>query len=396
MSVYKRGGIWWYKFVWNGELIQKTTKLRNKREAEQIEAAYRTSLAKGEVGIKEKKPTPTLAEFAPKFTAAIETTCAEKPATVGFYKSKLKVLVAKLGDKRLEDIEEAEIEQYTQARARQKSRRKRALSPASVNRELATLRRLLRLAHEWKVLDRVPRIHLLRGEHQREFTLDRQQEKLYFEMAEAHLDLRDVAAVLIDTGLRIRECLTLEWSDVRLEPAEGAQHGYLTVRRKNSKNSKTRNVPLTARVVEVLQRRNPTKHGLVFLRPDGQPLYQTWLNQQHAALRTLLKLPADFVLHSFRHTFGTRLAWISHRVCSGSRGAALPGVDSGGAPKTTYTSATCIMPRGRRASRGPSEHAGRMSFVALRQYSAWSHRAGEIFQLTVEGTVAGFRPASDV
>jgi hypothetical protein len=39
----------------------------------------------------------------------------------------------------------------------------------------------------------VPRIHLLRGEHQREFTLNHQQEKLYLEAADAYLDLRDVA-----------------------------------------------------------------------------------------------------------------------------------------------------------------------------------------------------------
>jgi integrase len=226
---------------------------------------------------------------------------------VAFYLAKLKVLVKHLGGRRLDEIEESEIEQYTQMRAKFKSRRKRPLSPASVNRELAALRRLLRLAHEWKMLDRVPRIHLLRGEHQREFTLSREQEKLYLAAAEAYTDLPDVAAVLIDTGLRIRECLTLEWPDVRLEPAEGAQHGYLTVRRKNAKNSKSRNVPLTARVVEVLERRHPAGRGLVFHRADGQPLYQTWLNQQHAATRTLLKLPADCVLHSFRHTFGTRL-----------------------------------------------------------------------------------------
>jgi integrase len=64
---------------------------------------------------------------------------------------------------------------------------------------------------------------------------------------------------------------------------------------------------LTARVVEVLSRRAPAARGLVFRRADGQPLYQTWLNQQHADLRALLKMPADCVLHSFRHTFGTRL-----------------------------------------------------------------------------------------
>src|ERR1019366_2664625 len=125
------------------------------------------------------------------------------PATVSFYMAKLKTLVKHLGGRRLDEIEEAEIEQYTQMRAKFKSRRKRPLSPASVNRELATLRRLLRLAHEWKILDRVPRIHLLRGEHQREFTFSREQEKLYLAAAEAYSDLPDVAAVLIDTGLRI-------------------------------------------------------------------------------------------------------------------------------------------------------------------------------------------------
>jgi integrase len=307
MAVYKRGNVWWYHFVWKTERIQESTGQGNKRTAEQIEAAKRTALAKGEVGIKEKPQSPTLADFAPKFTAAIETTCAEKPATVSFYKAKLKTLVKLLGGRRLDEIEEAEIEQYTQTRAKFKSRYKRQLSPASVNRELATLRRLLRLAHEWKILDRVPRIHLLRGEHQREFTFNRQQETLYLAAAQAYSDLPDVAAVLIDTGLRIRECLTLEWSEVRLEPAEGAQHGYLTVTRKNSKNSKSRNVPLTARAVEVLRRRNPAGRGFVFHRADGQPLYSTWLDQQHAAIRTLLKFPKDCVLHSFRHTFGTRL-----------------------------------------------------------------------------------------
>jgi integrase len=307
MGVYRRGKVWWYKFNWKGETIRESTTQSNKRTAEQMQAARRTALAKAEVGIKRRERVPRLAEFAPRFAAAIETSCAEKPATVAFYKAKLKVLVNHFGGRRLDEIEEAEIEQYIQKRAGTKSRRRQPLSPASVNRELATLRRLLRLAQEWKILDRVPRIRLLRGEHQREFVLSHQQEILFLEAAEGRGDLRDVATVLIDAGLRIRECLTLEWTDVRLEPPEGAQHGYLTVRRKNAKNSKSRNVPLTARVVALLRRRNPASGGLVFHRADGQPLYQTWLNQQLAELRELLKLSKEFVLHSFRHTYGTRL-----------------------------------------------------------------------------------------
>ena len=75
------------------------------------------------------------------------------------------------------------------------------------------------------------------------------------------------------------------------------------MRRKNAKNSKSRNVPLKASVVEVLRRRNPAGYGLVFHRENGQPLYQTGsTSRRQEDLRRLLKMPADFVAHSFRHT----------------------------------------------------------------------------------------------
>jgi hypothetical protein len=49
--------------MWQGKLVRESTKQGNDKVARQMEAAHRTSLAKGEVGIREKKPSPTLAEF---------------------------------------------------------------------------------------------------------------------------------------------------------------------------------------------------------------------------------------------------------------------------------------------------------------------------------------------
>jgi len=307
MAVYKRGNTWWYEFVFNGERIRASTKQSNKRVAEQMEAAEKTRLAKGEVGIVERKPVPTLREFAPRFTAAIETLCANKPATIKFYKGKLKALLAHepFASSKLDQIEEAAIEQYKRRRSQEITRRKLPRSPASVNRELATLRRLLNLAHEWKVIARVPKIRLLRGERHREFVLDYDQEELY--LATAPTDLRDLAVLMLDTGLRVGEALSLQWPQVHLEPAGAASLGYARVLASVSKNSKQRNVPLTGRVAEMLRRLGPQKEGYVFHRDDGSPLYQTWLNQRHAKLRKLLKLPVEFVPHSLRHTFGTRL-----------------------------------------------------------------------------------------
>jgi hypothetical protein len=49
--------------MFNGEHIQKSTKQGNPRTARQMEAAFKTALAKGEVGITERKPIPTLADY---------------------------------------------------------------------------------------------------------------------------------------------------------------------------------------------------------------------------------------------------------------------------------------------------------------------------------------------
>lgn len=307
MSVYKRGKTYWYRFMWDGVEIRKSTFQGNAVTARQMEAAHRTNLAKGEVGIVAKAPAPTLREFASRFVEAIRTLCADKPRTVSFYEAKLKYVLENeaLAKARLDAIDEEAVEMYKQTRTKVTSRRKKLISPASVNRELATLRRLLRLAQEWKILARVPRIRLLGGESPREFTLTHEQENLYLDTLPE--PLKDVATVLLDTGLRIGEALSMEWKNVRLDPASGARFGFLTVLAMKAKSKKSRNVPLPPRSIEVLKKWGPRPDGLVFHKGDGAPLRATLLDQQHARVRDLLKLPAAFVLHSLRHTYGTRL-----------------------------------------------------------------------------------------
>src|SRR6266699_3012651 len=48
MSIFKRGRIYWYKFTFNGEAIRESTRQTNQHIARQMEAAHRSSLAKGE------------------------------------------------------------------------------------------------------------------------------------------------------------------------------------------------------------------------------------------------------------------------------------------------------------------------------------------------------------
>lgn len=308
MSIFKRGGVYWYEFEFNGQRIRESAHTGNKEVARQADAAHRVRLAKGEAGIHDRPTAPTLTEFAPRFESAIVTLCADKPATVKFYQEKLRRLLADpaLASARLDAIDEGVIDGYKQRRSRQASRYGRPLMPASVNRELATLRRLLRLAQEWKVLDRVPRIRLLRGERNRDFTVNHRLEPKYLEASPQ--PLRDVALLMLDTGVRPGEAVNLRWPDVYLRPAVRAKFGYINIREGKSQNAK-RNLSLTARVAAMLKaRKDDSKSEWVFPGDsDTAAILGTSLDHQHDAVRTVLKLPKDFVIHSLRHTMLTRL-----------------------------------------------------------------------------------------
>src|ERR1700727_2213475 len=115
MAVYKRGNVWWYRFTWNGEAIRESTKHTNKRVAEQIEAAHKTSLAKGEVGIRDRKPAPTLRQFAENdFLPFCRSTFAAKPNTLGYYENGTSRLLefAPVADASLDTITAERITSY--------------------------------------------------------------------------------------------------------------------------------------------------------------------------------------------------------------------------------------------------------------------------------------------
>ena len=63
MTTYKRGSFYWYKFMWNGKLLCESTKQGNDKIARKMEAAHRTRLAEGLVGIREKRSLPLWRTF---------------------------------------------------------------------------------------------------------------------------------------------------------------------------------------------------------------------------------------------------------------------------------------------------------------------------------------------
>jgi integrase len=295
MAIFKRGRVYWYHFIFNGEHIQESTKQRNPRVARQIEAAHRTRLAKGEVGIQERKKAPTLAKFAKEFQNFIEVRREAKPKTVVFYKGKLARLLDFdfLASQRLDEIDEALIERFVFERRKQ-------VSPGTVNREVATLRRILRLAQEWKVIDRVPRIRLLDGERTRDFVLTQQLEHEYLNRASQ--PLKDIASLILETGLRIGEALQLRWEHVRLDPLPGARFGYIRVVEGKSKNAR-RNIPLTDRAASMLRSRADCSNICCCLRQCSGRDLPRYLDQSSPSKSSNRDGTAEGLCYSFPPTY---------------------------------------------------------------------------------------------
>jgi integrase len=322
MAIYKRGKVYWYKFVWNGEQIRTSTKQGNQRVAEQIEAARKTQLAKGEVGIKDRKPVPTLVEFVSRdFRPYVDATFEAKPKTLSYYVNGLKRLLEfeKLASERIDQITSEKIAAYI-------SRRKLAgLKISSINRELQVLRRLLAMALEWGKLDKVPpRVKMLPGEKHRERVITAEEEAVYLTAARSevmtkHVDpelLSDVAMILFDCGLRPEECFRLRHENV-IGSAVEIHFGKT--------DSARRRIPMTARVEEVLRRRVSqvgSRSVWVFPAPTRSGhIEPSSLKKQHAnavkeatrALRAAEGPEASFTtfdLYTLRHTCLTR--WAPH------------------------------------------------------------------------------------
>jgi integrase len=339
--IYKRGDVYWYKFMWSGKLVRESAKTGNPRTARQIESARKTELAKGEVGIKDRPPAPSLEDFSKRFETWIATEKAEKPNTISFYKDRIKQLLQfdRLRKASLEQIDESLIAEYVQWRTgktRQYALRKKKggveladtfepLSVACINRDLATLRRMLNVARLWKVILVVPVIKLLPGERGHERVLSHTEEAQY--LIVAPLLLRQFATIMLDAGMRPEEVCRMRWENVHLEPVSGSRFGYLHNPDGKTKHAK-RNLSLTARVQSLLNMRyeaaGKPSTGWVFPAHDDPAKhvpYSTIDTQHGRAIEKLNAPDADgkkpenpivpFRLYDLRHTFLTRLGEVN-------------------------------------------------------------------------------------
>ena len=197
---------------------------------------------------------------------------------------------------RIADIQRGDIASY-------RDRRGRAVSSATVNRELNLLSAVLTIAvDEWHALPESPCRRLRRPKNPppRDRRISDKEiaqichQASYSESTPVNNKSKQVALAFlfaIETGMRLGEILSLEWSNIYLEKK------YLHL--ETSKNGDSRNVPLTPEARRLLQRRREYPQPFDINSSSASTLFRRL--RSNAGIE-------DLTFHDTRHEAVSRLA----------------------------------------------------------------------------------------
>ncbi len=296
MSVYKRGGVYWYDFWFQGRRYRRSTCINNKTSALRAEAIQRAELAEGRAGIVRRGPYPTFGNFVNKeFLPWSAGQHQAKPRTHKRYRVAAKPLLAFFGKLSADAITAGHVEKFKLERATQ-------ISPAGVNRDLAALRFMLNFAvRQGYVLNNaVNGVRFLPEGPGRMRVISHEEQQLY--LAEAGQPLRDVAVLMVETGMCPEEVFTIRKENVHLA------RRYLFVLSGKTR-FRRRNVPLTEAAIEVLKGRVQKAKGPYLFPSRGDSTnHLTTVHKGHLAALQATKINPPFRLYDLRHTYGSRSA----------------------------------------------------------------------------------------
>src|SRR6266851_1648402 len=230
MSVYKRGRTYWYKFLFQGQLIRDSAKTNSKTVAREAERARRRELELAVNRIPKRDRTPLFAIAAREWLASKNTLA---PKSFERFQHHVATLTVEFGQRLICDITADDV-----LRLRSK-RISEGLAPRTVNYEIAALRGIKKLPERHDVGRAIS-------------SADEQKllEAIAVSRSPALLPLFILA---IDTGLRASELRSLTRRDLSLVWENGRIHqGALTVPKSKTDAGTGRLVPLTSRACIVL------------------------------------------------------------------------------------------------------------------------------------------------
>jgi integrase len=278
-----------------GRQLCRSAHTTNKSIAKKLLARWETEVFEGRFQLI-KTNAPTFEDWANQFLPTIPHL-----KTRFRYASSVNNMKPRFGRLRLSQITSDRIEDFKEERLTA------GVGPATVNRDLAVLRRMLRIAERKRFIARSPfvEVELLeeRSTRRKPHIATYDEEERILAVADPHI--RVLAVLILESGLRSnREALVLKWGDIDFDSD--------TIRVRESKTAAgIRNVPLSGRCkMELLAWRNrlgPEFSPYVFPNMRNPERHLTQIRRSWANALKLARIPY-FWLYNLRHTFASRLS----------------------------------------------------------------------------------------
>jgi integrase len=285
-GIYKRGSIYWIRYWHRGTEYRESSDSDSEAQARKLLKQRIQEMGRPGrfIGPSQDRVTFTdLAEMVRtdyainRFRSAEHLTC------------RLAHLSNYFANARAIDITSDRIQAYVA------ERQQSGASNATINRELAVLKRAFALALRAERLSHAPHIALLAENNARTGFVEHAEFVAIREQLPDHL--KDPIAFLYLTGWRVSEMMSLEWRDI--------DHGAQTIRLRpeNSKNSQSREIPfaLFPELGEIITRARDNRRlecRAVFHR-DGLPIRDFRTSWSNACTQAGL---GNVLVHDLRRT----------------------------------------------------------------------------------------------
>lgn len=292
MGLAKRGNTWWMSFTYHGQQVRRSTGTSDKRLAEAILSKVKVQIIEGRFFEKQEAQERSLAELMDRYASEHAARRANHRREL----TSIQNLKNFFGNPTLDHITPKLIVAYKNKRYTD------GVKPATINRELATLKKAFNLARrewEWCTDNPVCRVSMERENNTRDRWLTVEEEQRLLPATAPWL--REVIVFAVHTGMRMGEILALTWAGVDLF------RRTVTVFR--SKNGERRTIPINSIVLDLLKHKHAARSRMtdvVFHSHAGTALDGSNIRR---GLNTALRLAKiqDFHFHDLRHTFATRI-----------------------------------------------------------------------------------------
>jgi integrase len=300
MAINKRGESWYSDFWHNGNRYRKSWGPISKKVAQEKEAKFRAEIFEGKHRQKSKRILFEV--FSEKYLENARLN--KRSSSARRNQTSINMLMPHFKGKLISSIHPFMVEQY------KKTRKDAGADPATINRDVATLKNMMNKAVEWDYLTKNPiaGVKKFKENNEKTWALSSEEEERLLAECDKRPQrkkyLKDLALFALHTGMRQEEIFKLKKENVKLK------ENYILVT--DTKTHKNRNVPINDTLKSIFKKlmRGDSEH--VFTNEKDRPLTVLtnafWRAVSDAGL---IKWSGDkkirFRFHDLRHTFGSRL-----------------------------------------------------------------------------------------